>query len=577
MITSSEVVGTKPTLNDLRGILSRYSFVSVLVMCGKINTVMQTWMNSPSFDVDRELCKLIFGQINTRIEELRTLRDNRIVFNRLSLLFVCKQAGVVSGPLGQEISTPRALAEIGLCCLMANDLLVPTFVKRSSTLAEKAVSFIPFSSYVSHETFLKDIARIHIILTETVNKKSITEDKSFLDLPSRFHNRMGMSFQVFAGFAFALAVRYLNFSLDDLKQNPNQYFVDPAYFSKTLADKNTSAGFLEQISIGADSLQALLRNQTPRPLDEMTVFQRYPVVRMPDSSTFCLDPVCLVDKCSIGLYWILMDQVMQSEVEKDKLPVFWGRLFEEYVNDLFEETYQRVDAALVRNPTFSDTGTEVADTCIVENENLILVEHKSSVIKSDVKHGGDAVALEDEIKTKLVGTHEKRKGILQLAHSIEKICTGAEIRELGRFVPSRIFPVLITQDPAFSTPYMNAFLNTFFPKRTLRKRCRKTITPVFLLTVTELEDMSYYFGSCRMHEMLQDYYQGSKSLFLPFAHSPHPLLAGASRQKNSPVERKFDEFIYRMTESFFGLAEANQLLRGVRKSHSDSGKMRGNF
>ena len=57
-----------------------------------------------------------------KLQKLRAGNESRLVFSRFTILYVMKQACLVCPEQGGQVDTRRAHSELGLCCLMANDL-----------------------------------------------------------------------------------------------------------------------------------------------------------------------------------------------------------------------------------------------------------------------------------------------------------------------------------------------------------------------------------------------------------------------------------------------------------------------
>lgn len=545
LLTYSEVYGEKRTLDDLHRILAPFSFESVLVTLGKINVVMRTWLNEPDVEADRAVCRLLFGDDLERVEETRRqFEDPAVAFTRLTVLLVCKQAGKACALEGRRVDDGEGYLAIGQCCLIANDLLDSLRFQPNSPIRDKAVSLILYSNYMAREKYVHDIARTQIILTETIKSARARGNANYTDLAKLFEETTGISVSDFVALVFGLTSRYLELTLDHLFRNPGAYFIPATFFSKTAIRAEVVNRFLVLISTEPKELQELLRRNAQRPLADMVVLQGNPCVQS-GHGLFCLDPISLIEKASSGIYWILNGTHF---AKGNRLFEFWGLLFEEYVNRLLLDAYHVPGAQVIPNPVFAD-GTEVCDAAIMEGRDLLLLEHKASILTAEAKYAGDANVFEEDVKKKLVFDGEHDKGVLQLANSIKRILSGELIEQLGGYTPARIFPVLVVQDAVFASPYINQYLNTFFPGYALRKIGRVTVTPVFVLTIADLEDLSGYLGEVRLSSVLQEHYAINKNLVHAFGTLPHPLLQRdfwRDTKTQSFYEQFTDEIIKRL-------------------------------
>jgi len=546
LITYEEVYGKRGSLDDLHALLRPLSFYSVIVSLGKINAVMRTWLNEPDIETDKEICKLLFGAEATRVERVRERYPAGVAVTRMTVLYVCRQATLSCASDGQSIDSPEDLLAIGQCCLIANDLSLTVRFAPSSPVRDKAAALIPFSSYLGREDYANEIARTQIILMETATSHKAAASPDFVDLAELFRQTTGISITDFASLVFGLLTRYLGLTLRDLFGNPDSYFVPPTFFGRTAVDHATLDRFLDLICIDLEALRERLTRGASRPPTDMLVFQASPCVRNEHGSLFCIDPIALIEKASTGVYWILNSTPYAAD---NRLFRFWGLLFEEYVNGLLMGAHNPELGQFVPNPLFAD-GEEVSDACLLEGLDLLLLEHKASILTSKAKYSGDLTEFEADVVRKLVGTDVERKGVRQLAHSIERILRGDHIPSLPNLRQSRIFPALVVQDRALTSFYMNTYLNEFFPRDGLRKINRTVITPVFVLTVGDIEDLCCYLHSYKISDLLDEHYSQNKKLVSGFRGTEHPMLQGAV-PRSTPVRERFRAFSEEMMSRFF--------------------------
>lgn len=548
LITHQEVYGERRSLEDLRALLRPLSFYSVLVSLGKINAVMRTWLNEPDQETDGLVCRLLFGVDSTRVEGVRRRYPAAVAFTRLTLLYVCRQAALACAANGQAINSSETFFAIGRACLIANDLFSALPIGPSSAIRDKAAALIPFSSYIGRVDYMNAIARSQIILAETTRLPQVAASADFAGLEQLFEQATGISVSDFVALVFGLLSRYLRLTLDDLFREPDTYFVPPSFFGRTAIESATVERFVGLISVAVDELRGRLERDAERPLTDMFVFQNCPCVRNERGALFCVDPIALIEKASSGLYWTLNATPYAA---KNRLFRFWGLLFEEYINGLLANAYNPANGQFVAKALFED-GAEVSDACVVEGQDLILLEHKASILTAEAKYSGDVAAFEADVVQKLVGMDApgERKGVLQLAHSVERIVRGDRIPSLPNLRPTRIFSVLVVQDSVFASPFMNAYLNGFFPKYRLRKVSRTTITPVFALTVADVEDLCCYLHSCRLSDLLDEHYAQNPSLVQAFRSVAHPILQ-RTECRTTPVRERFTSFSDEMIRRFF--------------------------
>jgi hypothetical protein len=409
-----------------------------------------------------------------------------------------------------------------------------------------AAALIPFSNYIGRVDYLNAIARTQIILTETANLPRAAASADFANIEELFRQTTGISLTDFAALVFGLLTRYLRLTLDDLFRNPDTYFVPPSFFDRTAMEPATVDRFLQLISVEVEEFRQQLEHHASRPLTDMFVFQASPCIRNAQGSLFCVDPIALIEKASSGVYWMLDTTLYAAN---NRLFRFWGLLFEEYVNRLLLTGYNQALGQISVNPVFRD-GAEVSDACVVEGGDLVLLEHKASILTAEAKYSGDPEAFERDVVRKLVQENHEPKGVSQLGHSIQRILRCDLIPSLPNLRPHRIFSVLVVQDPVFASPFMNTYLNEFFPKDKLRRMSATTITPVFVLTVADVEDLCGYLHSCRFSDLLDEHYSGNRKLVHAFRSTAHPTLQ-RTPFRTTQVRERFTAFSEEMVRGFF--------------------------
>jgi len=92
LVTAREILGITPKLADLHRILAKYQRREVLFLLAKLNCLLGTWQNTPQFDIDRRITQILIPGYFSQIEGLRRGQAQRIVFSRITILYLVKQA-----------------------------------------------------------------------------------------------------------------------------------------------------------------------------------------------------------------------------------------------------------------------------------------------------------------------------------------------------------------------------------------------------------------------------------------------------------------------------------------------------
>ena len=549
LITYREVFGKEPSLDDLHVMLKKYKRVEVLGLLAKLNCLLGTWQNQPEFQLDSKLSALVLPTYNRAIQAIRRSSGGRILFSRLTILYLVKQACMACPSQGNPVNKQTAIEEIGVCCLMANDLALTNMPSPMDGALERLSSLLPFSDYVPHDEYLIDIARALLMFGEVTKLPTLTKRGDFLDLEALFQHYMGLPPRDFCVLVFGAATKYFNLKPENLEASPEALLLRPQYFQKTNIDQQLVSQFFTRVAASEEKFARQVSDARDRPGDDLTIIQRYPLVEVIEGLHLCLDPGFLVDKAGRGLYWSLFFEIKDNR-ERLNLASFWGAVFEEYVNSIVESSYS-AGGQFIPAPKFAN-GDQAFDACLVEDGALVVFEHKSSVLRADAKYSGDIRKLEEQLRSKFIrGDDDGAKGLAQLERSIRRFLDGEKVGDLGKGGIHTIYPVLVCLDRTLLSFYMNKYLNQWFPGHELRKKYKKAVTPVFTVGISELERLLPYLHEISFSGVLESYYRTNPTMLSSLSSSDVPILKNAKRGKDLLGE-KFSKFTDEMLTMFFG-------------------------
>src|SRR5437016_1038656 len=93
LISWWSLTGAQPLIAEIRATLSRFDLLAVLGGLARISVKLRTWENSPTPEADREMVASMFAQDWVRrIEAQRANKPDSLVFHRIMLLFLLKEA-----------------------------------------------------------------------------------------------------------------------------------------------------------------------------------------------------------------------------------------------------------------------------------------------------------------------------------------------------------------------------------------------------------------------------------------------------------------------------------------------------
>jgi hypothetical protein len=191
LITYREILGREPQIADLHALLAKYQRREVIFLFAKLNCLLGTWQNTPNFDVDEKLSQIFLRSYFDQLVMVRRANGGRLLFSRITLLYLIKQACLACGEAGELLDNEQAYADIGIACLMANDLLLPFVPGPNDGTLERLANILPFSDYVPSDHYPMEIARTQEMFGEISQLSCLKARSDFMDLKALFESAMG--------------------------------------------------------------------------------------------------------------------------------------------------------------------------------------------------------------------------------------------------------------------------------------------------------------------------------------------------------------------------------------------------
>lgn len=548
LITYREVFGKEPGLEELRSLLRKYRRREVIAFLANLNCLLGTWRNAPEAGLDLQLSAYILARYRERLDAIRKSPHEHLVFSRLTILYLLKQACIACADEGPDLTSEPARNDLGICCLMANDLVLPFLPGPANSVLHKLANILPFSDYVSLDHYPMEIGRTEMIVEDILQIPQIRQRPDFLDVAKLFLDHFNIPPTTFCQMVFGCATKFLQITPQALQSSPESLVLRSNYFKNCRVAGEAVRDFLRSVAISEAELARRIQDSQNRPGDDLTLIQQFPLVEMMPDIYICLDAGFLVEKAGRGFYWALFSQA--SAELKAKLPGFWGAVFETYVNYAVQKSYGK-NGRVIPEPRFAN-GDPSFDACILEGRDLIVFEHKSSVIRADAKYGGDVSKLEGELRLKFVeGEEGEPKGVTQLSRTLSRFFGGEAVADLECENISRVYPVLVCLESSVTVPYMARYFRERFDEIYPRKKFQQVVTPLFTLGISDVENLLGYLDSFKLSEILESYYGMNKTMMSSISSSIVPLLKNAQAGKNI-VRDRFSQFADRMGKDLFG-------------------------
>jgi hypothetical protein len=350
----------------------------------------------------------------------------------------------------------------------------------------------------------------------------------------------------FCELAFSASVKFITNVETQLQEPATAFLLTTEYFRNAATPPDDLTNFLARLTTSTTALR--VDAQRPGTLGaDFLLFQRRPLVEFDQGRYLCPDPGFLLDKAGPSLYWTLHEATPRDR--QHVLLTYWSGLIERYAHWLFAQTYQGCGRFLA-SPRFAN-GDEAADGCLIERSSLVLIEIKGSILTAQAKYGFDTDTLREELHLKAItGEDGERKGVAQLRYNLQRFLDGDDIAGIDRTAVRSIYPVLVFLDHSFTAPYLNLVYNEHFDSAWLRRRYRRTITPLFSLTVEDLENTLPHTHQHAFNEILESYYRANRNMYGELSHSSVPLLLG-KQPGHDAVRARFEQFGQELERRFF--------------------------
>jgi len=391
-------------------------------------------------------------------------------FHRRQLWFVLQMALLACKDDEPKISEDEIRQTFGLCCLMANDLLMqiervpeldPEFAKHSLSFAMTTLIAYTELSY-GHEVFARaNLFWLEIPEEPVVRKKA--KELGITRTPNEaFSAKYGVSLREFMLYTtvmyFKMAEALLQEQPSALMWNSTQAF--KGYFSEEHVQK-----ILRLISSPPDVLAARLLG-SPRQswAIDSTVLVRTPLIQLSENDYACPDLHMLRAVFIHGIFERLLRAFPAKEFKQ-----LFGTIFEQYIKRLMESfapTHDHLATTSFFSPVHfvGEKDEEACDGLLLWSDVGVLLECKTGLLTTRQRYAlsydETTKAIDDQLATFEKG---KRKGIGQLAHSLYRILKGAQVHCKGKTIELmamfRLYPAVVIYDEGMANHAVRVHLN----------------------------------------------------------------------------------------------------------------------
>jgi hypothetical protein len=119
----------------------------------------------------------------------------------------------------------QANQDIGMCSLMANDLLLPFAPSSTDDTLMKLANVFPFVDYVSSDQYPYDIARTQMMFEDICHISDLAQRADYLDLSQLFANAHGMSINECSDLVYGLFTKVHSVNWQQFESSPDCLFL----------------------------------------------------------------------------------------------------------------------------------------------------------------------------------------------------------------------------------------------------------------------------------------------------------------------------------------------------------------
>ncbi len=561
--TFEQMHGRRSTVPEIVALLRQFSRESVLYVCSVTGSILELWQRGAwkkeNYDV----------AIDSAFEFIRgdwyksaaRMNEPELVFHRRQLLFLMKLAIEHCAETGVDLLKIRP-GVFGTILLMANDHfhyeLYPfagsdkadEFERVSRVFAE----FVPVNEYSGFRVENK-LTRAHLMMTRYPNELRAHPD--YIDIASVYEEVTGISLLDYEALSFGLFTRCTQMTtLEALRANAWVAAIRPTNFHLTAIPSQTIQAFFSEcadtpqgFAITINASRSAGRDFGP---NDFTVFRRKPLITEAYGS-LPSDAMLVAEKFESGPYWRVNDI---DKATGDKLRRFWGAVFEIYLNALMIAT---LGATYIPDPRLmSDPNVQICDALLVEGDNLVVLEYKSSMFSARAKYSGNHVLLRNELETKLVrdSAEKKKKGVEQLGEAVRILSdvTRNTVKGLDLAGIKRVYPLLVTLDDVGSSLLITRMLNMYFNDvvkrdgQTVRDSQTADIRPLFCTDVESLEMVLPFVDVLPLTGFLEHWVQTDENLMATLLARPPD---GLPKRRNEFLDREWKALYEQIASRLF--------------------------
>lgn len=498
----------KPSSEELIEMIKGINYEAGTAFLARLNVYLSLAITSRDekifVDVQEKLTANVLSP--ARLQEILgvfgdKLYQSAILLNRAQILAGIKLLALyASRDGGNTLETKADQYQVGELALAINSFYGPDIGEPNWPLADILVQLAASAELNNPEPILNGLVRTRCLLGPVLD--DYVQSRKGQIPPSPFERIFtllnGLNFRDFLDITLYLYLEHSQM-LGELMSTEQMAYVDVREPKRYVSGEKLK-NWAEPMATTLDELPSLVHTSE---VDlafffDMTMFRQFPLWRSGTYRYFLIDAILMAERLSsYGFYWTVINGLAEDSL-RSEFQIVWGELVQEYVRQLFAESFASEPGSFLRRPTYSDNSSEVFDCAILRGDGLIPIEIKGSILPIADKYAAKAGPFYQGISAKFGSG--KGAAVEQLLRNIEHIFSAEHPRNSSH-IPSgrirRILPIVIVHEPIFRFGMLARTLALEFWAGLKQLKIRPPVEPfevysLQLLTVEELEQLQPY-------------------------------------------------------------------------------------
>jgi hypothetical protein len=505
------------TVEEFRTALRDYPRSAILIACARFSTIFKFGpeANTVASQEINEYWVPRLMRPDLVDKAMKEVKNGRPIFFQGQLRFLAAEAMRLD-PAPAENGSQVPDRALGGLLLGAGELLYKKHIAdlpdELDVMANLVADFLPTFEIDSITDPFLLFLRFYIYLKIIIPR--LPEHLRIFDVAQEFEKVFGFPLKLYSQFVYAFTLHAMTERNQVKIGNVPEAGLPISWFKKTILTE-------EQVSAMFDTVCCRLSDLPDKKVvhgyADFEFLKDHPYLRV-DDKVYDIDYEYAAAKLESGALWRVA-----KEMPKDRRLTyfgFWGDVFEEYVNWIFETYSHKTKNARYPTPRYLNNkdNRPICDLLIMCGSTAVLIEAKAATCAASVRYSGDYKLVREYMDKKFIEGTDRPVGVSQLLAAIDNIGTMPKenLPEWLRIV-KKIIPVIITKDDIGSSWVTNAYLNARFQKKLNRLKYKKLkITPLVSMNVASLERAVAAMQEMAFSDIMEDRIQEDPKLGRPF-------------------------------------------------------------